>query len=163
MKQTRLKKNKRARTMKKIGGKTTSERTSGKARMKTYKQIDKSHIVKVFLEMLNTVKLYHWKTHSFAQHKATDELYEKLNEGIDEFIEVLMGKDESRIKMMEKRINLIDPSNIRDFKARIYEYRTFLTDFNMYFDAKKDSDLLSIRDTILGHINQFLYLSTLSN
>ena len=161
MKNTRVKKNKRARTMKKGGSKYT-EKASGKARMRTYKNINNSHIVKVFLEMLNTVKLFHWRTHSFAQHKATDELYEKLNEGIDEFIEVLMGKDGSRIKLMEKRIDLIDPSNLRDFKARIYEYRTFLTDFNMHFDAKKDSDLLSIRDTILGHINQFLYLSTLS-
>lgn len=161
MKNTRVKKNKRARTMKKGGSKYT-EKASRKSRMHTYKHINNSHIVKVFLEMLNTVKLFHWRTHSFAQHKATDELYEKLNEDIDEFIEVLMGKDGSRIKLMEKRIDLIDPSNLRDFKARIYEYRTFLTDFNMHFDAKKDSDLLSIRDTILGHINQFLYLSTLS-
>jgi len=123
---------------------------------------DKSHIVKIFLEILNMVKLYHWKTHSYAQHKATDDLYSKLNENIDEFIEVLMGKDGSRIKMMEKRIELIDPSNIKDFKSRVYEYRTFLTEFNMYFDSKKDSDLLSIRDVLLGNINQFLYLLTLS-
>ena len=33
-----------------------------------------SHIVCVFLEMLNMVKLYHWKTYSFSTHKATDEL-----------------------------------------------------------------------------------------
>ena len=121
---------------------------------------DKSHIVKVFLEVLNMVKLYHWKTHSFAQHKATDELYERLNEHIDKFVEILLGKDESRIKMLEKRIDLIDANNLKDFKSRIYEYRTFLTDINMYFDAKRDSDLLSLRDEILGDINQFLYLLT---
>jgi DNA-binding ferritin-like protein len=138
------------------------KKMGGTKRMKVYKNTDKSHIVKVFLEILNMVKLYHWKTHSYSQHKATDELYSKLNENIDEFIEVLMGKDETRIKMMEKRIELVDPSNVRDFKARIYEYRTFLTDFNMYFDEKKDSDLLSIRDTILSNVNQFLYLTTLS-
>jgi DNA-binding ferritin-like protein len=121
---------------------------------------DKSHIVKVFLEVLNMVKLYHWKTHSFAQHKATDELYERLNENIDKFVEILLGKDESRIKMLEKRIDLVDAKNVKDFKSRIYEYRTFLTDINMYFDAKRDSDLLSLRDEILGNVNQFLYLLT---
>ena len=121
---------------------------------------DKSHIVKVFLEVLNMVKLYHWKTHSFAQHKATDELYERLNEHIDKFVEILLGKDESRIKMLEKRIDLIDANNIKDFKSRIYEYRTFLIDINMYFDAKRDTDLLNVRDEILGDINQFLYLLT---
>ena len=123
---------------------------------------DKSHMVKIFLEILNMVKLYHWKTHSYAQHKATDDLYSKLNEHIDEFIEALMGKDGQRIKMMEKRIELIDPNNIKDFKSRIYEYRTFLTEFNMHFDSKRDSDLLSLRDQLLADINQFLYLLTLS-
>ena len=45
----------------------------------------------VFMEILMIVKLYHWKTHSYATHKATDELYSKLNDNIDHFIEVLLG------------------------------------------------------------------------
>jgi DNA-binding ferritin-like protein len=120
----------------------------------------KSRIVQTFLEMLNTVKLYHWKTHSYAQHKATDELYSKLNENIDAFVEILLGKDESRIKMVEKRSRLIDSENTTDFKSRIYEYREFLIDISKYFDQKRDTDLLNIRDEILGNINQFLYLMT---
>jgi DNA-binding ferritin-like protein len=120
----------------------------------------KSHIVQTFLEMLNTVKLYHWKTESYAQHKATDELYSKLNENIDTFVEILLGKDESRIKMVEKRSRLIDSENTKDFKSRIYEYREFLIDISKFFDQKRDTDLLNVRDEILGHINQFLYLMT---
>lgn len=120
----------------------------------------KSLIVRTFLEILNTVKIYHWKTRSFSQHKATDELYERLNGHIDKFIEVLLGKDESRIKMVERRCELLDFSKGSDFKERMYEYREFLVDMNRYFDAKRDSDLLNIRDEILGDINQFLYLMT---
>ena len=120
----------------------------------------KSHIVKVFLEMLNMVKLYHWKTHSYSQHKATDDLYSKLNEQIDHFVEILLGKDESRIKTIEKKIELVDFKKIGDFKSRIYDYREFLIDLNIYFDSKRDSDLLNIRDEMLGTINQFLYLLT---
>lgn len=120
----------------------------------------KSHIVKIFIEMLHTIKLYHWKTRSYAQHKATDELYEKLNKNIDEFVEVLLGKDQSRIKMMEKRIDLLDANNTREIKERIFEYREFLTDMNIWFDNSRDSDLLSIRDDILASLNQFLYLLT---
>jgi DNA-binding ferritin-like protein len=141
----------------------TLKRQSGGRKMNHVKHTnnrDKSHIVKVFLEVLNMVKLYHWKTHSYAQHKATDELYERLNENIDKFVEILLGKDESRIKMLEKRIDLVDAKNVKDFKSRIYEYRTFLTDMNMYFDAKRDTDLLSVRDDLLSDINQFLYLMT---
>jgi hypothetical protein len=133
---------------------------AGKTPVHTVNNRNKSHIVKVFLEVLNMVKLYHWKTQSFAQHKATDELHERLSENIDKFIEVLLGKDESRIRMLEKRIDLVDAANVKDFKSRIYEYREFLIEMNMYFDAKRDTDLLNIRDEILGDINQFLYLMT---
>jgi len=120
----------------------------------------KSLIVKTFFELLTTVKLYHWKTRSYAQHKATDELYASLNENIDKFIEVLLGKDESRIKMIEKKIDIYDFSNTDDFKQNMYKYRDFLIDLNKYFDEKKDSDLLSVRDDITVDVNQFLYLMT---
>ena len=120
----------------------------------------KSHIVRMFLEMLNVVKLYHWKTHSFAQHKATDELYERLNGHIDTFVEVLLGKDQSRIQMVERSIQLMDPSEKTDFQNKVLEYRGFLTDMNIYFDPARDTDILNIRDEILGDINQFLYLMT---
>ena len=120
----------------------------------------KSHIVRIFLEMLNTVKLYHWKTRSFSQHKATDELYDRLNENIDKFVEVLLGKDQSRIQMVERSIILKDPSSTKNFQNRILEYRGFLTDMNIYFDPSRDSDLLNIRDELVGDINQFLYLMT---
>jgi len=122
----------------------------------------KAHIVRIFLEMLNMVKLYHWRTRSYAQHKATDELYAKLNEQIDQFVETLMGKDESRIKMVEKRIDLIDSSSTKEFKERVHEYREFLIGLNDIFDEKRDSDLFSLRDDLLVTVNQFLYLLTLN-
>jgi len=134
--------------------------TTNKTMSATTKSSTKSNIVRMFMEMLNVVKLYHWKTHSYAQHKATDELYERLNEHIDKFVEVLLGKDGSRVHMAEKRVDLIDPESVNAFKDRIYEYRAFLVDLNRYFNTKRDSDLLNIRDEILGDINQFLYLLT---
>ena len=145
--------------------KTNKSRASKSRTMKRFSKRSipnetKSRIVQTFLEMLNTVKLYHWKTHSYAQHKATDELYGKLNENIDTFVEILLGKDESRVKMVEKRSRLIDSENTTDFKSRIYEYREFLIDISKYFDQKRDTDLLNVRDEILGNINQFLYLMT---
>jgi DNA-binding ferritin-like protein len=50
-----------------------------------------SLITATFLEMLNIVKLYHWNT-TMSQHQATDELYSSLNNSVDEFIEVMLGK-----------------------------------------------------------------------
>jgi len=119
---------------------------------------NKSYIVRVFMEMLNMIKLYHWKTLSYSQHKATDELHSKMQENVDRFVEVLLGKDETRVKMMENRIDLLDMDSKEAFKNRLLKYRKFLTDMNIYFDESRDSDLLNIRDELLADLNQFLYL-----
>jgi hypothetical protein len=54
----------------------------------------------------------------------------------------------------------LDTTNAQDFKTKIYKYRDYLIEMNEIFDAKKDTDLLSIRDEMLSNINQFLYLLT---
>ncbi len=116
-----------------------------------------------FLEMLMMVKLFHWKTHSFATHKATDELYESLNEHIDSFIEVLLGKTGSRINLTQKRsISLVDLNSQASLKARIDQFKKYLVSLNTNkaVTAMTDTDLLNIRDEILGDLNKFLYLLT---
>tara|TARA_B100000925_G_C21933935_1_gene441499 strand:+ start:229 stop:642 length:414 start_codon:yes stop_codon:yes gene_type:complete len=118
------------------------------------------NITKIFLEMLNTVKLYHWKTYSYAKHNATDALYKDLNKYIDEFIEVLLGKRGTRIPNFSCNIKLENTSSNEIFKKKVFKYRDFLTSMNESFDPHADSDLLNIRDEILGAINQFLYLLT---
>lgn len=128
---------------------------------KTIKKSTKSvNITKVFLEMLNTVKLYHWKTYSYSTHNATDELYKDLNKYIDEFVEVMLGKTDTRIPSFKCNIAVENSSSTEIFKKKVHKYRDFLTNMTSTFDKEKDSDLLNIRDEILGAINQFLYLLT---
>ena len=117
-----------------------------------------SHIAKNLLELLNMVKLYHWKTYSYAEHEATDVLYAKLSKHVDEFVEVLLGKNDGAIQKMEKNLKMIDAKNTNDLKKRIYEYRDYFVSMNKIFD-EKDSDLLNIRDEIIADLNRFLYLS----
>jgi hypothetical protein len=117
----------------------------------------------MFLQMLNTVKLYHWKTSSYAQHKATDDLYSNLNESIDTFVEIMLGKDGSRVNLTgTKSIPLMDYTDISDFKREIEKYKVFLV--GMGSDAalslEVNSDLMNTRDEILGQLNQFTYLLT---
>jgi len=120
-------------------------------------------IVTMFLQMLNTVKLYHWKTSSYAQHKATDDLYSNLNESIDTFVEIMLGKDGSRVNLTgTKSIPLMDYTDISDFKKEIEKYKAFLV--GMGSDAALsvgvNSDLMNTRDELLGQLNQFTYLLT---
>ena len=120
-------------------------------------------ITVVFLQMLMMVKLYHWKTTSYATHKATDELYTKLNANIDTFIEVLLGKTGSRIDLTNnKQIKLVDLSNQTSLKREVDMFKKYLVDLDEHSAMKtmSNTDLYNIRDTILGDLNQFLYLLT---
>ena len=120
-------------------------------------------IASVFLEMLLMVKLFHWKTTSYATHKATDELYLKLNANIDSFIEILLGKSGSRIDLMSKsNIRLVDLSSQESLKREVDAFKGYLVGLNdnKALQTMSNSDLFNIRDTILGDLNQFLYLLT---
>lgn len=117
----------------------------------------------VFLEMLLMIKLFHWKTTSYATHKATDELYTKLNANIDSFIEILLGKSGLRIDLMSnKTIKLIDLTSQEALKREIEAFKSYLVALNDNKAMKlmANTDLYNIRDTILGDMNQFLYLLT---
>ena len=133
-----------------------------KSRRQVKSMTNKSVIVENFLEMLNTVKIYHWNTKSFAQHKATDELYERLNDNIDKFVEILLGKREDRLNNLSNHIPLGETKSTNTFRSQIHQYREYLINLDECLDAKQDTDLLNVRDEILGDINQFLYLFTLN-
>jgi hypothetical protein len=116
-----------------------------------------------FLEMLIMVKLYHWKTSSYATHKATDELYTNLNANIDKFIEVLLGKAGNRINLMgKKNISLIDLNSPERLRNKINSFKSYLISItnSPAIRLMSNTDLLNIRDEILGNLNQFLYLLT---
>ena len=114
------------------------------------------------MEMLNTIKLYHWNTRSFSQHKATDELHERISGHVDKFVEVLLGKKADRIKNINSKIPIINAKTTYTFRDQIYQYREYLIHMDKCLDKTRDTDLLNIRDEILGDINQFLYLLTLN-
>ena len=121
-------------------------------------------ITVIFLEMLMMVKLYHWKTTSYSTHKATDELYTKLNANIDDFIEILLGKSGTRTDLMSnKEIKLYDLNSIESLKKKVDGFKGYLIsleDNKLFPSQMTNYDLLNIRDTILGDLNQFLYLLT---
>lgn len=122
-----------------------------------------SNIVCTFLEMLNMVKLYHWKTYSYSTHKATDELYSDLNSNVDAFVEVLLGKEgTSRVNLTHiKSLSLYDFASIGPFKQKISHFKMYLERMSKCPTLMNNSDLLNIRDELLGNLNKFTYLLTL--
>jgi len=110
----------------------------------------------------NQVHIYHWQTKSFARHSAADRLLDNLTDFIDKFMEIYFGK--------YGRVNYPSKSNIVVGNMSDDEAVAFLNEMVDYFtnrvpqyvDTLRDTDLLNIRDEILGGVNQVKYLFTLS-
>jgi hypothetical protein len=114
-----------------------------------------------FFTMREQIKLYHWQTKSYSRHKATDMVIDSLDEHIDKYVEVYMGKY-GRPKITPKTnsvhiTNLSEKSIIPFIKDCIGILQTILV------KALKptDTDLFNVRDEMLGDLNQLLYLFTL--
>ena len=119
--------------------------------------------VTFFFDLSNNTKLYHWITHSHPRHKASDELFDSISELSDKFMETYMGKygrpkfaDRASLKLTLKAYT--DKSIVDYYKSCVkYLETSFIQSLN-----DKDTDLINLRDEILGKINQTLYLFTLS-
>lgn len=123
----------------------------------------KQQIVRYMLQMLMTVKLYHWNTISYASHKATDDLYTGLNTLIDQFVEILLGKNNKgkNIILDTKSLLLKSFKDNKSFEKEIEEYKKYMMNLSEKFNQKENSDLLNIRDEILSELNKISYLLTL--
>lgn len=118
--------------------------------------------VQFFFAMRDQIKLYHWQTRVYSRHKATDEVIGKLDEHIDQFVEVYIGKY-GRPKMTGKNAtihvnNLSEKSIVAFIKKCI---QMLLGDCMKGLKENVDSDLFNIRDEMLADLNQLLYLFTL--
>jgi DNA-binding ferritin-like protein len=81
----------------------------------------------IFFEILLMIKLYHWKTHSYATHRATDELYSSLNKNMDKFIEVILGKTGTRIDLHNVHSLKLDVFNSQEeLKRKVEQFKGYL-------------------------------------
>lgn len=117
--------------------------------------------VNALLQAQIQFKILHWQTKGYARHVAFGGIYEQLDELIDEYVETAMGKwgrfvvdDQTNTITYQnlKEVNVVD--FLQDFKSKLWS----LTD---ELDQQKDTDLLNIRDEILGKTNKLAYLLTL--
>ena len=115
-----------------------------------------------FLNLRNQIKLYHWQTRVYARHMATDKILESIEKTIDSFVEIYIGKY-GRPKLSGKNSvitlhNLTEAGATRLVNAAIKHLQGPLT---KSLKAAADSDLINLRDELIGDLNQLLYLFTL--
>jgi hypothetical protein len=112
------------------------------------------------IQIQTQFKFLHWQTYGDAKHKAYGEIYDSLGDNIDKFVEIMMGKMgrvefEPEFSIMFQDIKTL---SIQNFLDGITEFLVSMVD---QLDARYDTDLLNIKDEMLGDINQLKYRLTL--
>ena len=117
----------------------------------------------IILELVNTqiqFRFLHWQTKSFSRHGAYGRIYDSLDDLIDKFVEVCMGKHGRPEYFGGLTLEFEDLSEM-SLQQFIDDTVNFLISFDQIFDEETDSDLLNVRDEMLQLINQGKYLFTL--
>ena len=104
--------------------------------------------------------IFHWQTYSYARHKAFGKTYDTLEDLIDTFVEEAMGKY-GRFTL-DGETNTIQLANLKELKpeAMLDTIISALNQFSEQFE-ETDTNLLNVRDEMLGAINKLKYLLTL--
>jgi len=117
-------------------------------------------IISFFFELQMNVKLYHWNAETYANHKTTNKLLDKLSDLIDSFVEKYMGAFSRPVFKSGTSIPIQNMTKTKYIKLLKQAQDYLRGDLDKII--AKNSELLNIRDEILGEIDRALYLSTLS-
>lgn len=114
-----------------------------------------------FLQLRDQLKLYHWQTRVYARHMATDKILDALDGTIDSFVEIYIGHHgRPRLTGKNSQITLqnwTEAGAVRGIHAAIRYLEGPLTR-----DIARNSDLLNLRDELIGDLGQLLYLMGLA-
>lgn len=117
--------------------------------------------ISFFFQLRTQLKLYHWQTRMYSRHKASDEVLEKLDELIDKYVEIYIGKY-GRPKL-DSSTNTTTVQNLSEASILkyIHKYIAYMNEPLVKRLKASDTDLVNLRDEMVGELNQLLYLFTL--
>ena len=106
------------------------------------------------------MKVFHWQTKGYARHEAFASTRDALEELMDDFVEEAMGQYGRFI--LDDETNTIKLLNFKEIKPieMINTICEALVQMSEQIDSK-DTNLLNIRDEILGKFQKLKYLLTL--
>jgi DNA-binding ferritin-like protein len=116
--------------------------------------------INFFLGLSAQLKIMHWQTKGFSRHQAFGDTYDALGDLTDTFVEEAMVKY-GRFKLDEET-NTITLVNLSDLKPEemVNTVKEALIQYTEQFEPT-DTNLLNIRDEMLGLFNKLSYLLTL--
>lgn len=130
------------------------------SKVDTIKNNNKISIINYFFNIQINIKVFHFLTNSYAKHKATDNLYNNIENLSDRFIETYIGLY-GRPNIKNNEIILYKKITNEEFIKILNNFKNFLYNDIFLYIKKDDTDILNIRDEIVSEINKTLYLFTL--
>jgi hypothetical protein len=119
-----------------------------------------NELVSFFFNLQSQIRVYHWQTNIYSRHKATNNLLEKLDPLMDSFMEIFQGKY-GKLKIEPSKPIQTSSGQLTDDQAILFLQSAidFLSKLEVIGVVKStDTDLLNIRDELVGQLNQTLYL-----
>ena len=115
-----------------------------------------------FLNLLSQLKIFHWNTKSYAQHKSFGEAYDSLSDSIDEFIEMWQGEHGlmPHGEFSSYAVSNNTPEEIKSFIAKAEQF--MIVEIPKNINPITQTNLLNQRDEMLSSLSQLKYLLTLS-
>ena len=116
--------------------------------------------VNLLLGIHAQLKIFHWQTKGYSRHKAFAKTRDELEDLMDSFVEQSMGKY-GRFSLDEetKTIELFNLSELKPLEMVETICQSFIG-FTQELDPV-DTNLLNIRDEMLGLFQKLKYLLTL--
>ena len=117
----------------------------------------KSKLIVFFFGLRNNLYLYHLTTYKYSRHVASGSLVDKLDDLIDKFLEIYFGKYGRPDQFEDVDLKLCKSSDAESYMG-LSTYINFLNDEIPLLVKPNDTDLLNIRDEMVGILNNTKYL-----
>lgn len=117
-------------------------------------------VILKLLEIREQFQILHWQTKSYARHKAYDMYFSELSALTDSLAESYQGKHGKIVLETPATLNLEDITKL-DLNAFLDGIINLLTTEFSANVEETDTDLVNIRDEMIGLTNKLKYLLTL--
>lgn len=115
-------------------------------------------LITTLLTLQAQLRILHWQTKSYAEHQALGGLYSDLDGHIDEFVETFSGRYGVPTAKDSYKLTMVNYKNNAGCVEIIDKAIAYMTKDVSGMLKPEDTDLLNIRDEMLGALNKTKYL-----
>lgn len=117
------------------------------------------NVISPLIQFQQQLRIFHWQTDIYASHEAFGDAYEGMDKLIDSFVEEYMGRFGRSKPTTTFSIELKPLQNNDVVESSLNSFLIYLKD--MTSEIPEETNLLNIRDEMMGVVRKLQYLLTL--